>query len=111
MAYSQCCGSFRRTAKGLSHTCTKIIFKIQVKSCGKLRFLHLGEKREPLAYEDASLFWACLTGPHSMMAGSLNTPRAEISGADGKDCACSAGDPGSIPGSGRSPGEENGNSL
>ena len=27
----------------------------------------------------------------------------------GKEPACSTGDPGSIPGSGRSPGEENGN--
>ena len=30
-------------------------------------------------------------------------------GSDGKESACNAGDPGSIPGSGRSPGEENGN--
>ena len=32
-------------------------------------------------------------------------------GSDGKLSACNAGDLGSIPGSGRSPGEENGNSL
>ena len=32
-------------------------------------------------------------------------------GADGKESSCSAGDPGSIPGSGRSPGEGNGNPL
>ena len=31
------------------------------------------------------------------------------SGSDGKESACNAGDPGSIPGSGRSPGEGNGN--
>ena len=31
--------------------------------------------------------------------------------SDGKETACSAGDPGSIPGSGRSPGEGNGNPL
>ena len=30
-------------------------------------------------------------------------------GSDGKESAYNAGDPGSIPGSGRSPGEENGN--
>ena len=30
-------------------------------------------------------------------------------GSDGKESACNAGDPGSIPGSGRSPGEGNGN--
>ena len=29
----------------------------------------------------------------------------------GKEAACNAGDPGSIPGSGRSPGEGNGNPL
>ena len=32
-------------------------------------------------------------------------------GSDGKESACNAGDLGSIPGSGRSPGEENGNPL
>ena len=31
--------------------------------------------------------------------------------SDGKVSACTVGDPGSIPGSGRSPGEGNGNSL
>ena len=32
-------------------------------------------------------------------------------GSDGKESACNAGDPGSISGSGRSPGEGNGNPL
>ena len=32
-------------------------------------------------------------------------------GSDGKESACNEGDPGSIPGSGRSSGEGNGNSL
>ena len=32
-------------------------------------------------------------------------------GSDGKESACNAGDPGLIPGSGRSPGEVNGNPL
>ena len=32
-------------------------------------------------------------------------------GLDGKASACNAGDPGSIPGLGRSPGEGNGNAL
>ena len=34
-----------------------------------------------------------------------------LGSSDGEESACSAGDPGSIPGSGRSPGEGNGNSL
>ena len=33
------------------------------------------------------------------------------SGSDGKEPACNAGDSGSIPGSGRSPGERNGKPL
>ena len=32
-------------------------------------------------------------------------------GLDGKEFACNAGDPGSIPGLGSSPGEGNGNTL
>ena len=32
-------------------------------------------------------------------------------GSDGKESACNAGDPGSIPGSGRSPGEGDGGPL
>ena len=32
-------------------------------------------------------------------------------GSDGKESACNVGDPGSIPGSGRSPGGGNGNPL
>ena len=32
-------------------------------------------------------------------------------GSNGKESVCNAGDPGSIPGSVRSPGEENGNPL
>ena len=32
-------------------------------------------------------------------------------GSDGKESPCNAGDPGSTPGSGRSPGKENGNLL
>ena len=32
-------------------------------------------------------------------------------GSDGKESACNVGDPGSVPGSGRSPGAKNGNPL
>ena len=34
-----------------------------------------------------------------------------LGGSDGKQSTCNAGDPGSIPGLGRSPGERNGNPL
>ena len=37
--------------------------------------------------------------------------RVNSGGSDGKASAYNAGDPGSIPGSGRSPGEANGNPL
>ena len=39
-----------------------------------------------------------------------NQFRALVS-SDSKESSCNAGDPGSIPGSGKSPGEENGNPL
>ena len=35
----------------------------------------------------------------------------KMHGSDGKESACNARDPGSIPGSGKSPGEGNGNPL
>ena len=34
-----------------------------------------------------------------------------LGSSDSKESSCNAGDPGSIPGSGKSPGEENGNPL
>ena len=42
---------------------------------------------------------------------TLNMAQGFLGGSNGKESACKAGDPGSIPGSGRSPGEENGNPL
>ena len=44
---------------------------------------------------------------HQVRLESLGFPN----GSDGKESACNAGDPGSFPGSGRSPGEGNGNPL
>ena len=41
---------------------------------------------------------------HFELLHLLHLPR----GSDGKESACNAGDPGSIPGSGRAPGEGNG---
>ena len=37
--------------------------------------------------------------------------KIKAGGSDGKESACNAGDQGSVPGSGRSPGEGNGNPL
>ena len=41
----------------------------------------------------------------------IHCGRQKGGGSDGKESACSAGDPGSIPGSGRSPAEGNGNPV
>ena len=46
------------------------------------------------------LYFVCAPGSEGFPGGS-----------DSKASACNAGDLGSIPGSGRSPGEENGNPL
>ena len=41
----------------------------------------------------------------------LKVNRAFSGDSNGKESACNVGDPGSVPGSGRSPGERNGNPL
>ena len=52
-----------------------------------------------------------ITHPHFTQRLKGKDPFYRGATSDGKESACSAGDPGSIPGSGRSPGEENGNLL
>ena len=42
---------------------------------------------------------------------SITGEKGFLSGSDGKASVCNAGDPGSIPGLGRFPGEGNGNPL
>ena len=63
-------------------------------------------------------FYACLLGiskPNEILYGSIFVQLVSScgfpSGSEGKEPACNAEDPGSIPGSGRSPGEGNGNPL
>ena len=46
-----------------------------------------------------------------ILCDTVNLSRGFPGGSDGKQSACNAGDPGSIPGSGKSPGEGNGNPL
>ena len=59
---------------------------------------------------DALLHSAPLTLLTRTSTGDTQTLKGR-SGSDGKASACNAGDPGSIPGSVRSPGEGNGNPL
>ena len=49
--------------------------------------------------------------PHSWIWGGLGNLRGFPDTSDGKESACNVGDLGLIPGSGRSPGERNGNPL
>ena len=51
------------------------------------------------------------TGPFGDPSAPGDLPQGFPGDSDGKESACNAGDPGWIPGSGRSPGEGNGNSL
>ena len=53
----------------------------------------------------------CVLGPWSGIYETLTLCWGFPSSADGKDSACNAGDLGSIPGLGRSPGEGNGKPL
>ena len=52
-----------------------------------------------------------ITNSKYMSLGKLQKIVGVPGGSDGKESACNAGDLNSIPWSGRSPGEENGNSL
>ena len=51
------------------------------------------------------------TGGVFIQTTAFNTGGGFPGGSDGKESACNAGDPGLIPGLGRSPGEEKGNPL
>ena len=57
----------------------------------------------------------CQSSPNLSKSGSLSFKcyycMGFPGGSDGKESACNAGNLGSIPGSGRSPGEGNGNPL
>ena len=53
----------------------------------------------------------CLTHCDPMDCSPPDSSIHGICSSDGKESACNAGDPGSIPGSGKSPGEGNGNPL
>ena len=53
--------------------------------------------------------WTCIVQTHVISTVILLGLCA--AGSDSKESACNAGDPGSNPGSGRSPGEGNGNPL
>ena len=50
-------------------------------------------------------------GPEPMVFSLRSCTTTFPGGSDGKESACNVGDPGLTPGSGRSPGEENGNPL
>ena len=57
--------------------------------------------------------WKSLAGAYDKQVCPLLDAKyhAVSCGSDGKESACNAGDPGSIPGLRQSPGEENGNPL
>ena len=49
--------------------------------------------------------------PYYLYSKKKKNSLGSSGGSDGKESDCNAGDPGSIPGLGRSPGEENGYPL
>ena len=51
------------------------------------------------------------SGHNGLSCGTYKITKGFPGGSDGKESACNAGDLGSIPGSGRSPGEGNDNPL
>ena len=64
-----------------------------------------------LIYEDINLIhWNFYHCDKSFLSSAF-CPMGFPGGSDGKESTCSAGDPGSIPGLGRYPGDGNGNTL
>ena len=59
---------------------------------------------------ERSIIWS-RTRKAVTVIGNFLSGYVSACGSDGKEAACSVGDPGSIPGLGRSPGEGNGNPL
>ena len=55
--------------------------------------------------------WAAWYSPHAIKGGLFPGPTGFPNSSGGKESDCNAGDAGSIPGSGRSPGEEIGYPL
>ena len=71
----------------------------------------VGKKQSLVCRERKGPFLGFRT-ERSPWVGEVTIPREGFpAGSDGEESACSAGDPGSIPGLGRSPGEGNGNPL
>ena len=63
------------------------------------------------SYLKISLTWKRKQSPKSRNCRVLGRIMGFLPSSVGKESACNAGDMGSIPGSGRSPGEGNGNPL
>ena len=59
----------------------------------------------------ANIFTDFSLAPHEYLCKDLSVCLFFPGSLAGKESVCHSGDPGSIPGSGRSPGEENGNPL
>ena len=59
----------------------------------------------------SKLILAPTNGWASILKNTVLVPRSFLGGSDSEGSACNAGDPGSVVGSGRSPGEGNGNPL
>ena len=71
---------------------------------GVMNWSHLRKGTIPYSYKHLQINYLEI---HTVSYFILDLPR----GSDGKVSACNVGDPGSIPGLGRSPGEGNGNPL
>ena len=65
----------------------------------------------PAAGKEAPVGLARRVGGVEVFWGGVPLPQGFPGGSDGKESACNAGDPGLIPGSGRSPGKGNGYPL
>ena len=68
-----------------------------------------GQRNTEEKSPDSSRWEWDVTLAHQGQLASFQESWSHLGGSDSKESACNAGDPGSVPGSGTSPGEGNGN--
>ena len=81
---------------------------------GRRTWAEVPQTLQPLR-QSLCVLTVCHTWGHvhlrARVSGKQGGSEGSLGGSDSKESACNAGDPGSIPGSGRSPGERNGYPL
>ena len=91
------------------HHCFFQIIQVHCKIFGSFRTVYLNKICSEVILVNPLTYWCILSC--TLFCVWVFLFLVQYYGSDGKESACSVGDPGSIPGLGRSPGEGNGSPL